>query len=58
MGKKPRRMTVGNLISQTVMPSNMSPMQLKNTATGVVQAIHSNISIPFNQYGTELARCM
>ena len=44
MGKKPLRITVGDLISHTVMPKSISAMQLKNTATGRVQAIHSNIA--------------
>ena len=43
MGKKPLRRVVGDLISHTVMPMSMSTMQVKNTATGVVQAIQSNI---------------
>jgi hypothetical protein len=38
-------MTVGDLISQTVMQASMSAMQMKNTATGVVQAIQANMSI-------------
>jgi hypothetical protein len=36
----------GRRISHTVMPISISAMQLKNTATGVVQTIQSNISSP------------
>ena len=42
IGKKPWRNTVGDLISHTVMVASISTMQVKNTATGVVQAIHSS----------------
>jgi hypothetical protein len=45
MGKKPLRIKVGDFISQTVIPVIISPMQEKNTATGVVHAIHSNIAV-------------
>ena len=46
MGKKPLRSVVGHLISHTVMPMSMHTMQVKKTATGVVQAIHSNMATP------------
>ena len=40
---KPLRIVVGDLISHTVMPISISTMHVKNTATGNVQAIQSNI---------------
>src|SRR4030095_780012 len=43
IGRKPLRMTVGDFNSHTVIAPSISAMQQKNTATGVVQAIHSNI---------------
>ena len=42
IGRKPLRSTVGAFSSHTVIAASMSAMQQKNTATGVVQAIHSN----------------
>ena len=42
-GKSPLRIVVGDLISHTVMPISISTMQVKNTATGNVQAIQSNM---------------
>ena len=44
IGSQPRREVVGHLISHTVMTTSGAAMQLKNTATGVVQTIQSNIS--------------
>jgi hypothetical protein len=44
-GKNPFRANVGERRSQTVMPINMSTMQVKKTATGVVQAIHSSMGL-------------
>ncbi len=46
IGRKPLRSTVGDRSSHTVMPTSISTMQAKNTATGRVQAIHSNIDAP------------
>ena len=43
MGRKPLRATLGDLISHTVMPASSSAMQMKNTATGVVQTIQLNM---------------
>src|SRR3954469_14249008 len=43
IGSQPRRRGVGDRISPTVMPTSISTMQVKNTATGSVQAIHSNM---------------
>ena len=37
MGKNPRRSTVGDLISHSVMPTSIKTMQLKKIATGKVQ---------------------
>src|SRR5450830_723562 len=55
-GKKPLRSTVGERISHTVMPISMSTMQLKNTATGKVQAIHSNMPISSDSTHRETLR--
>src|SRR5918993_687520 len=45
IGSQPFLRTVGERSSQTVMAASMSTMAQKNTATGKVHAIHSNISI-------------
>jgi hypothetical protein len=45
IGSQPLRKTVGCLISQTVMPTSISAMQLKKTATGCVHTIQSNIFV-------------
>src|SRR5436853_6652065 len=46
IGSQPLRRTVGERSAQAVMPTSMTTMLAKNTATGSVQAIHSNISAP------------
>src|SRR5678816_2002094 len=45
IGSQPFLRTVGERSSHTVMPASMSTMAEKNTATGKVHAIHSNISV-------------
>ncbi len=47
------RSVVGDFSSHSVMPTSINTMQVKNTATGVVQAIQLNIrlSFPFNGPG-------
>jgi hypothetical protein len=42
-GNQPLRATVGERRSHTVMPININTMQMKKTATGKVQTIHSNM---------------
>ena len=58
IGRKPLRRTVGDLIYHTVMPASINAMQTKNTATGVVQAIHSNMAISSKSVATEPNACL
>src|SRR5438552_2424828 len=53
IGSQPRRIEVGDLNSQTVIATSIKAMQVKNTATGVVQTIQS-ISPPpvFARFGS------
>src|SRR3546814_11341686 len=44
MGSKPVRNTVGDFSSKKVMPTSMSPMQIKNTVVGKVHTIQSNMA--------------
>src|SRR3546814_18081711 len=44
MGRKPLRNTVGDFSSKKVMPTSMSPMQIKNTVVGKVHTIQSNMA--------------
>ena len=44
IGSQPRRSVVGWRIYSTVIEASIATMQAKNTATGSVQAIQSNIS--------------
>src|SRR3989442_10868682 len=49
IGSQPLRITVGLRNSHSVMPTSISTMQLKNTATGSVQAIQENIDESFQK---------
>jgi hypothetical protein len=44
IGKKPRRSTVGERISQIVIPISIKTIRVKKTATGTVQTIQSSTS--------------